>query len=107
MIRDTVYDAGVKTDYLLDDGKVYVSKTQDVSGLLDYAKWMRNEEGVHGDMVKYASIPVVIIEELYKKGINVYQCHTKGDMKRLISEIDTNYPYLKTTNLKGGTNNGK
>lgn len=107
MINDTAYINGVKTNYSYDDGKVFVSKTQDLSGLLDYTKWMRNNESAHGDTVKYATIPIVIVEELYKKGINVYQCNSKEDVQRLIKEIDANYPYLKTTNLTGGTNSGR
>jgi len=37
--------------------------------------------------------------ELKKKGIDIYNPH---QTKELIKEINTNYPYLKTTTAKHG-----
>lgn len=80
-----------------DDGKVEVISTQDVeSNLLD-CNDIRNNEDVSkrqkSEFYRYASIPCIIWEKFEKMGI------TK-DSKRLLKEIETNYPYFKTTNLR-------
>lgn len=84
-----------------DDGKVIVKSTQDVEANLKYCADKRNNEnqtGKSGDFKHYASIPMVVVEELIKKGINIFDKNCMKDFQR---EIDTNYQYLKTTNLKG------
>jgi len=85
-----------------DDGKIITKATQDCNPTLDYCKRMRDNEAQNqliGDKdIHYASIPVVVVEELMKKGINIFDRNCWKDFKR---EIETNYSYLKTTNLKG------
>jgi hypothetical protein len=99
------YDAmtGV-TEYFDHDemtGKSYIRTEQDVQPLLDYNAALRNgglkdkdpEKG--GPMMRhYASVPMVVINELLTKGINFFD---KNDFPRVIAEINKNYPYLKVT----------
>ena len=97
----TDYD-NMKREYTFqDDGKVIIKSSQDLEGHLKYCEEKRNNESKTGkshDLKHYASIPVVIAEELIKKGIDIFDKNCVGDLKR---EIDTNYPHLKTTNYKG------
>lgn len=84
-----------------DDGKVIIKKTQDCNPTLDYCENKRNNEIQNSKVEEfkhYASIPPIIAEKLITKGINIFD---KNCMKDLQREIDINYPYLKTTNLKG------
>lgn len=78
---------------------ITVATKQDVQPVLDYAKDQRNS-GVNdkvGDFAHYAVIPAHVEIALKQRGIDMYD---KNDLPRLIREIETNYPYLKTTNLK-------
>ena len=80
-------------------GELTVHTKQDVQPVLDYCKSQRNS-GVNdkvGDFAHYATIPATVEVQLKQKGISL---HDKNCTPRLIREIETNYPYLKTTNLK-------
>ena len=57
------------------------------------------QKGVKESWVHYASIPPVVEMELKKKGIDIYNKH---QTKELLKEINTNYPWLKTTTKKHG-----
>ena len=101
MIVVNDYDNMQRQYTFQDDGKVIVKKTQDVEKLLDYCENKRNNESQNAkveDFKHYASIPMIIVEKLIMKGINIFD---KNCMKDLQKEIDINYPHLKTTNLKG------
>lgn len=80
------------------DGKIHLTFEQDVSPILDYTKALANEghtEGnFRGEGWLYAVIPAVVQMDLMRKGINITdQNHTK----RVVDEINQNYPLLKTT----------
>jgi hypothetical protein len=49
--------------------------------------------------VHYASIPPIIEMQLKAKGIDIYN---KDQTKELLKEINTNYPWLKTTTKHHG-----
>lgn len=84
-----------------DDGKVIVKSSQDLEGHLKYTKRLRdNETGRTGEWHHTASIPVVVVEELMKKGLNLLTAD-QDTLKAIQKEIDTNYAYLKVTNKKG------
>jgi hypothetical protein len=86
-----------------DDGKVLVKSSQDLEGHLAYTKRLRdteNQTGKSGDFQHYASIPMVIVEEMMKKGINLLS-GDKDQLKAAQREIELNYPHLKVTNKKG------
>jgi len=83
------------------DGTLTVKKLNDVEPLLNHAKELRNSgtyDSAKGDMYfsKYAMIPPSVIVELHKKGI---QLGNPYHTKRLLKEINENYPNLKTTNM--------
>ena len=90
-----------------DEGTITVHKEQDVTELLDRNADLRNtgaaDNGIKKGLWLYASIPLAVqYEMLTKHGINI---HNKDHWPRMFELINTDYPYLKTTNkthaLKG------
>jgi len=103
MIKETYWDGDVRRDFTFtDDGQIETNVTQDVSAILKQNKILRDTEDVSvrkkSDFYKYASIPVVVVEELFKKGLSIFD---NNDLKLIEREIELNYPFLKTTNAKG------
>lgn len=83
------------------DGSITLRTTQNVQPILDHTQKERSSgandlKGIKAGYWKYAMIPAHVELELRKKGIDIYD---KNCTKRLIREINTNYPHLKTTNL--------
>jgi len=100
------YDAetGMKTFFDYDPIKDSVSLTyqQDITGFLDRMNAMRNDEsysakGIKEEWWHYASIPPVVEIALKSKGLDL---HNKDHMKAILRELNTNYPYLKSTTKK-------
>lgn len=90
---------GVTEKLAIEDGKIHVRYEQDVAPIIDYAKALSNEGQSDAAWKKqgaavYAVIPPVIQHEMLKKGINFMDQNHIGAVLR---EINTNYPYLKTT----------
>lgn len=92
---------GVKTyfDYDPIKDQALLTYEQDVSGFLDRMNEIRNNpdisaKGIKEDWWHYCSIPPVIEMELMKKGLYL---HDKNHMKSILKEINSNYPYLKST----------
>lgn len=84
---------------------IIVHTKQDVQPVLDYAKEQRNS-GINdkvGDFALYAVIPATVEVQLMQKGINI---HDKNNTSRVVKEIETNFPYLKTSNLKHAVRHG-
>ena len=85
-------------------GGLFITTKQDVQPALDWAKKQRNS-GVNdlggardnGDLKHYALIPAHVVIALREKGINIWD---KKCTKRMIKEIETNYPSCKVTNRK-------
>ena len=81
-----------------DSGVLTVAKAEDVEPLLDRNAEIRNTKAADAGIKKgfwlYASIPTTVQYELLKKGISIFNKHHR---KRLLDEINSNYPYLKTT----------
>ena len=82
-------------------GGLLIHTKQDTQPVIDHATRLRNS-GVNDkirkdDFMHYATIPAGVEVELRAKGLNIYN---RNNSKRLIKEIETNYPYLKVTNLK-------
>lgn len=92
-------------EYEEDTGLARIRTEQDVSPILKYTAEMRAtraaDDKLRDDdyMCQYALIPPVVQLELMKKGINI---HDPTQTKKLIAEIESNYPYLKTTQYKHG-----
>ena len=81
-----------------------IHSVQDTTALIDKLKEVRNSpeiwsKGVKESWVHYASIPPVVEMQLKAKGIDIYN---KDQTKELLKEINTNYPWLKTTTKKHG-----
>lgn len=81
------------------DGKAHIHTYQDVQPHLDQAARLRNE-GATDEVFKrdgvamYANLPLSIVGQMMKKGINVFD---QNDMPKVIQEIETNYSRFKTT----------
>lgn len=84
-------------------GDIQIVHEQDVSGLLERLKQIRQHssdhwnKGVKEEWLHYASLPNVVIMELKNKGIDVFN---PDDEKKMLSEINANYPWLKTVDHK-------
>lgn len=89
-------------DYNPDRDEHIITTHEDVSGLLEALKHKRNTAAEHGkveEWAHYCSIPNTVIIELKNKGIDIFD---KNCTKRLLAEINTNYPWLKATNKHHG-----
>jgi hypothetical protein len=103
------YDAdfGIKTETAWDDieQKITVYREADVSPFLDHAHNNRqelglNRQGIRENWWQYATIPPIVQIQLRAKGLEV---GNPDHEKRIIEEINTNYPFLKmTTGNMGG-----
>lgn len=81
-----------------------IHSVQDATALVEKLKQVRNNpeqwaKGVKESWVHYASIPPIIEMQLKAKGIDIYN---KEQTKELLKEINTNYPWLKTTTKNHG-----
>jgi len=91
---------GVRQDNVAtEDGDLIIKRSQDVSGLLDVASFVRNtgaaDSGIKRGLWHYASIPMVVqYEMLTKYGVNIQK---KEDTAKVFDLINEHYPYLKTT----------
>lgn len=96
---------GVQTDFDYDEesGNVILQRSQDVQPLLDYNKRLANDgltdKGIKDSWWLYAKIPAIFQLKMRAKGINVMDGR---HFDRVIAEINTNYPYLKTTQKNEG-----
>jgi hypothetical protein len=89
-----------KTYFGMDEstGTIQVTTEQDLTGFLERMKQKRQyadeswAKGVKEEWLHYCSIPTVVIMELKQKGIDVFNPY---DEKRMLREINANYPYLK------------
>lgn len=92
---------GVKEyfDYDPIKDEVHISYQQDVTGFLDHMQKLRNDpeyskKGIKEDWWHYASIPEVVQIHLLNKG---FKLDGKDNLKDLMKEINSNYPYLRAT----------
>ena len=94
-----------KTYFDMDEssGDIRITTEQDLKPFLEKMKRKRsmsNEiwtNGLKEEWLHYCSIPPVVIMELKNKGIDVFN---PEDEKRMLQEINRNYPYLKTVDHK-------
>jgi hypothetical protein len=81
------------------DGKFHIHTVQDVSPHMERALRIRNE-GTADDAWKetgwtmYADIPLSIVGEMMKRGINIFD---QNDLPKVVKEINTTYSNFKTT----------
>lgn len=96
---------GVRYDFDYDEvtGDAFITYSEDVQTLLDRNADVRNhglaDRNKKAALRCYASLPLTVIMEMRGRGIDVF----KGDdTARVLEEINTRYPYLKTTDLNHG-----
>ena len=80
------------------DDKLYISHSQDVSGVLAENKRARElAQGQRmGEMQRVASIPAVVVIEWMKEGINV-MAPNREDLKAMKKKLNSpEYAYLRT-----------
>jgi hypothetical protein len=100
---------GIRTLWEHDEetGKGIFRREQDVSAVVDYTTGIRNQGLADAELKKddymclYAMIPAGVEMELLAKGISLYD---KNATKRLLDEINVNYPYLKVTDKRHSGN---
>jgi hypothetical protein len=100
---DPVTGASYYFDHDESSNKTYIRTEQDVKPLLDLNMAYRNE-GIKklpsGAMLRhYASVPMTVILEMRAKGIDFYD---QNDARKVIQEIEANYPLLKVDNMRHG-----
>ena len=94
---------GVRSFWEYDEetGKGLFRREQDVTAVVDYAARLRNEMAdgrLEDDYMRlYAIIPPGVEMELAGKGISIYD---HNNTRRILEEINVNYPYLKATDRK-------
>ena len=81
-----------------------ITTVQDISGFLDEMKRRRDDpdywkKGVKEEFAHYATIPAVVEIELRKKGLDIYN---QSQTKEIIKEIETNFPFCKSTTARIG-----
>lgn len=90
LVETNVYDE--QSDILT------VAKSQEMQPLIDRNTELRNtkatDAGIGKGLWLYASIPTVVQLELLQKGLSVHNRHHRA---AILEEINSNYPYLKTT----------
>jgi hypothetical protein len=94
---------GMTTWFDYDDAtdNAFLYHEQDLTPLLEYTRAHAREgakdHGIKAGFWHYAEIPTVIIYEMRKKGIDVFN---HDHMPRVLKEIDEHYPWLKMTEKK-------
>lgn len=80
-----------------------ITYTQDVQPILDYTRRLASESatdrGIKEGWWKYAVIPAIVQVKLRAMGIDI---NDPTATKRIIEEINTHYPALKTTQKTDG-----
>lgn len=86
-------------DYGADD-RLVITHEQDVTSSLEYSHARQvdsnyTKKGIKNDMWHYARVPnAVILEMKNKHGVDFFD---KSQAKRMFELLNTEYPYLKTT----------
>lgn len=82
-------------DYDPINDQMIIQTRQDVTEVLETMNEKRKQEmwgkEVKQDWVHVAKIPAAVEMELFNKGIDI---HDRNCTKRLMRELQTNYPYL-------------
>lgn len=86
-------------------GLTTIRATQDVQPILDSAARQRQEgtrdKGIAGHIKKYCDLPFSVMLKLKtERGINMFR-PSDDDFRKFFQVIETEYPLLKTTEMKG------
>jgi len=91
------------TEYLEwnQDGTFNIHYEQEVSPLVEFCKFSANtdlgEANFRGEGWLYASLPLIAIMQMRKKGFNALGEHGRESTAYLLKQINTEYPVFKTT----------
>lgn len=96
---------GISTffDYDEETDRAILKREQDVEGVLKYAAECRRQDTTRENLKRddyfclHSTIPALVEVELMKKGMSLGR---EEDLPKIAREIETNYPYLKCTDLK-------
>lgn len=92
---------GVKTTMEIDGDTTIISKSQDITGHLDFNKAKANELGkrIYSDAYNHvASIPVILqVKWLQEEGLDIYNPDHAGRLKRKLNSSE--YRHLRTSEL--------
>lgn len=96
---------GIRTLFDYDEEKdmAVFRREQDVEGVLKYAAECRRQETTKKMLKRddyfclHSTIPALVEVELLKKGLSLSR---EEDLPKISREIETNYQYLKCTDLK-------
>lgn len=95
------------TEYFRQDattGALSIHYQQDVEPYLDYAKELANSKSTDGNFrgegFLIAMLPMIAIMKMREKGFNALAEHGPEGSRYLCKEIETNYPYFKTTHRR-------
>jgi hypothetical protein len=98
MLRDWRIDAnGILEETFLDGDDLHVRRTQDVEAILDENKRLATlNDGYSPDRSfrRVASIPMSVIEQWMKEGINIFDKNCAQAIRRKLNSPD--YLYLRT-----------
>jgi hypothetical protein len=96
-----------KNSFIVKDGKEDFRLEQDVSAYKDYAAQQRELDSFSNSSRTYRSfaiIPdIVAIDILTKYGLDIHSAEfmsNPADLRKLKQIIETDYPLLKTSNVK-------
>lgn len=84
--------------------RTIIRSQQDCQAVIDHCAVQRAEgtrdKGIMGHMKKYCDLPLgVMLEMKTKYGINMFR-PDETDWKKFVRVIETEYPMLKTTEMK-------
>ncbi len=96
-LRDVEVNGDLTTEYYTgDDGKLTINIKQDVADILKANKDIASDTSLHksSDLWHVASIPMTVVLEWRKLGIDVYK---KADWPKIKKLLNSNeYMYLRT-----------
>lgn len=94
---------GITEFYKFDPAtnQISIHYAQDVEPVMDFCKEMANTGLPDANFRKegwlYAALPMIALMKMREKGFDALGNHGPDGTKYLLREINTNYPYFKTT----------
>lgn len=88
---------GIVTTFDEQDGKLIVNRSQDVEGVLEENKRLLTADDGWSetkDMRRAASIPLVIVEQWLREGVDIFDPNCAGEVRRRLNSSD--WAHLRT-----------
>ena len=98
-MRDIEHDAslGIVTETVLDGDDMHVLRHQDCEAILENNKrlyGLNNGYSPSRDLKRVASIPLTVVEQWMKEGVNIFDKNCAEAIRRKLN--DPQYLYLRT-----------